>query len=107
MVSSDEKNMAMLSHLLAIFTGFVAPLIIYLVIDKKNKFAREHAKTVLNFQITVTIAVIVSIFLLAVLIGALLLPLVGIANIVFLIIGCVKASNGEKYKYPISIEFVK
>jgi uncharacterized Tic20 family protein len=40
--TADEKTMAMLSHLLMIFAGFIPPLVIYLV-KKDSKFVAFHA----------------------------------------------------------------
>jgi hypothetical protein len=73
-----------------------------------------HGKASLNFQITVTIAVIAGAFV-AILtsffcIGYLLFPvvaLIGIAGLVLSVIAAIKANNGEDYKYPWSLELVK
>ncbi len=40
------------------------------------------------------------------LVGLILLPIVGIFWLVFTIIGSVKASNGEDYRYPLTIRMV-
>jgi uncharacterized protein len=40
--TADEKSMAMLSHLLMIFAGFIPPLVIYLV-KRESKFVAFHA----------------------------------------------------------------
>jgi uncharacterized Tic20 family protein len=55
----------------------------------------------------VIIASLVSAVLTVVLIGLLLLPVVIIAAIVFPIIGAVKSSSGESYRYPVSLRLVK
>jgi len=110
----------MLCHLSAL-AGFVipfghilGPLIVWQI--KKNEFPSVdiHGKAALNFQITVTIAVFVGGFAAAILafigIGFLLFPLVmllGLAGLILAIIAGIKASNGEEYKYPCTIEFVK
>ena len=57
---SDARSMAMLSHLLGIFTGFLGPLVIYLMNGRKDPFVRHHASEALNFQITYAIAIVVS-----------------------------------------------
>src|SRR5437868_3137709 len=69
--TSDEKTMAILSHILCIVAGFVAPLIIYLV-KKESPYVTAHAKEALNFQLTMLIGVVVSVILMFVLIGFLL-----------------------------------
>ena len=103
---TDARTMAMLCHLLAIFTGFLGPLIIYLINGDKDPFVRHHAAESLNFQITVAIALFVSAILILVLIGLLLFPVIWIGALVFEIIGAVRASKGEWWRYPINIRMV-
>ena len=50
-VSKDARNMALLCHLLAIFTGFLGPLILWLLKKDDDSFIDEHGKEALNFQI--------------------------------------------------------
>ncbi|MHC4157559.1 MAG: DUF4870 domain-containing protein [Planctomycetota bacterium] len=99
--------MAMLCHLLAIFTGFIGPLIIWLVKKDDDPFVDDQGKEALNFQITVLIAMIVSGLLIFVCIGSILMPAVWIVDLVFCIIASIKASGGQAYRYPLSIRFVK
>lgn len=42
-----------------------------------------------------------------ILIGLLLMPIVGIAALVFSIIGGIKANGGEAYRYPFAIRLIK
>jgi len=98
----------MLPHLLSIFTGFIGPLIIYIVNqDKKNKYVMGNAKHALNFQISLMIYYIVSFVLVFVFIGILLLIALSIFALVFEIIATVKAYEGEIYKYPLEIPFIR
>ncbi|MGB8193904.1 MAG: DUF4870 domain-containing protein, partial [Chitinophagaceae bacterium] len=53
--TSDERTMALLSHILGLVIWIIGPLIIYLVKKDESKFVAEHAKEALNFQITVAI----------------------------------------------------
>jgi len=106
-VSKDARMWAMLCHLLAIFTCFIAPLIIWLVKKEEDPFIDNQGKEALNFQITVAIAIVVSWLLCFACIGFVLLPLVGIADIVFCIMATVKANSGVAYRYPVSIRFIK
>lgn len=105
--SKDACMWAMLCHLLAIFTGFIAPLIIWLIKKGEDPFVDHHGKEALNFQITVAIALIISWLLCFVCVGVVLLPAVWIADLVFLIIAAIKANNGEAYRYPVSIRLIK
>jgi len=110
--SQDARNWAMLAHLSALIGlliplgSIVAPLVIWQI--KKNEFAfvDDQGKEALNFQITVLIAVLACFVLMFLFIGFLLLPIVGIAALVLTIIGGVKASNGERYRYPLTLRLV-
>ena len=104
--TSEEKTMAILSHILCIVAGFLAPLIIYLV-KKDSAYVQAHAKESLNFQLTMLIAWIVSFILIFIIIGAFLMFLLGIANLVLVIVATIRASENKMYKYPFSIKFVK
>ncbi len=104
--TSEEKTMAILSHILCIVAGFLAPLIIYLV-KKDSPYVQAHAKESLNFQLTMLIAWIVSFILIFIIIGAFLMFLLGIANLVLVIVATIRASENKMYKYPFSIKFVK
>jgi uncharacterized protein len=102
----DEKTLAILAQVLGIFTGFLGPLVIYLVARPDQPFAKHHAAEALNFQITVTIALFVSAILMLVLIGLILLPVVVIGAFVLEIIAAVAASRGEWYRYPVNLRLV-
>jgi len=102
--TSDEKTMAILSHVLSLAVGFIAPLIIYLLKKDESAFVKEHARESLNFQITVIIAVFV---LIITIVGVLLIWLVGILSLVLVIVATIKASEGKLYKYPFSLKLVK
>jgi uncharacterized protein len=105
--SNDDRNLAMLAHLLGIVSGFVGALIIWLLKKDQSAFIDEQGKEALNFQITVMIAFIGSWILMFVLIGMLLMPLLLLANLVFCILAAVAVSKGEHYKYPFAIRLLK
>lgn len=102
--TSDEKTMALLSHVLTIVASFLAPLIIYIVKKDESTFVSSHAKESLNFQITV---ILVIILLCITIIGILLVWLVAIASLVFVIIATIRASEGKLYKYPLTLRLIK
>lgn len=105
-LSSDELTMGMLCHLLLIITGFIGPLVVWLVKKDESKFVDHHGKEALNFLITVIIALVVSWLLCFILIGFVLLPAVGITALVFEILATVAAQKGEWYRYPFCIRFI-
>jgi len=113
-VSKDEQNWAMGCHLAALsgfiipFGNIVGPLIVWLLKRAEMPQVDEHGKESLNFQITVTIAVMLCIPLMFVLIGIPLLFLVGIGALVLTIMAAVKVSNGDySYRYPLTIRLLK
>lgn len=108
-VSQDDKTMGMIAHLSGIVTGFIGPLVIWLINkDKSDKaWLIEEAKEALNFQITVLIAMFVSGALTLILIGLLLIPIVAIAALVLAIMAGLKANSGESYRYPFAIRLIK
>lgn len=102
--TSDEKTLALLSHILTLVFPILAPLIIYLVKKDESSFVAYHAKESLNFQITLFI---VCFALIITVIGILLLWLIGIIALIWVIIATIRASEGKLYRYPLSIRLIK
>jgi uncharacterized Tic20 family protein len=106
--TSDERMIAMFAHILGILgTGFIGPLIIYLVKKNESRFIAEHARHALNFQITVTIAIFVCVPLVYVCIGLPMAMAVGVCDLIFSILAALAANKGEAYRYPVTIPFVR
>jgi uncharacterized Tic20 family protein len=109
---SDSKNWAMAGHLSAftVFLGLpvpvLGPLIVWLMKRGDDDYAEWHAREALNFNISIMIYTIVSAVLILLLIGVLLLPAVLISWFILVIVGAVKASNGEYYRYPMTLRFI-
>ena len=103
----EEKTFGMLAHLLGIFTGFVGALVIWLIKKEESPWVDKQAKEALNFQISIAIYFFVAFLTTFILIGAILMPLVYIFNLVFCIIATIKANNGEEYSYPLCIRLIK
>jgi len=103
---ADDRTMAILVHVLGLFTSFIGPLVLYLIKKDESPVVRHHAAEALNFQITVVIASIVSLVLLLVLVGIVTMSATMILGIVFPMMGAFAASRGELYRYPINIRFV-
>ena len=101
------KGMATISHVLGLVTGFLGPLIIYLMVENDKPFAKRHAAEALNFQITLIIVYILSFILTFLVIGILGFIVFGIMDLIFCITGAVRANNNQEYQYPVSIRFIK
>lgn len=110
--TADERTWGMLAHLSGIIAGFVAlpflgPLLIMLIKGKESKWVESQAKEALNFEISVTIIVWIGILGSCLIIPALIAAVVGIAALVFNVIGAMKANAGEMYRYPANIRMIK
>ncbi|MEZ5431721.1 MAG: DUF4870 domain-containing protein [Verrucomicrobiales bacterium] len=56
---ADERNMAMLAHLLGGLASFLGPLVIWLMKREESPFVNDQGREALNFQITVAIGMAV------------------------------------------------
>lgn len=110
-VPQEQRTLALIAHLLGIVTWFVGPLIVWLISkdDASKGFVTDQAKEALNFQITLSIAYVLAFILTVISLGLLFFvpTLVWIANLVFCILGGLKANNGETYRYPFAIRLIK
>lgn len=112
-LSKDSLNMGMLCHLLALsgfiipFGNILGPLIIWLLKKDTDPYVDEQGKESVNFQISVAIYAIVCLVLMLVVIGIFLFAIVAIGALVLTIIGTIKASKGEPWKYPLTIRLIK
>jgi uncharacterized Tic20 family protein len=110
---SADNSLAVLMHLLGLagfvipFGNIAGPLILWLVKRSESPLLDRVGKDVLNFQISYTIYFLVAGVLCFVLIGFLILPVIAILWIVFVIVGAVKAGNGEEFRYPASIRLLQ
>ena len=112
-ISADERTMAVLSHVAA-FLGYVvpfgqliAPYVILLLRRAESDFVVRHARESLNFQITVTISLLVALVLTSIWIGYLLLPAILIYSAVMALVAASRASRRELYTYPFSLRLVQ
>jgi uncharacterized Tic20 family protein len=112
--TADERTWGMLAHLSA-FSCFlipplgvvVGPLIVWLIKRDQSAFVADQGKEALNFNISVLLALVACGVLVFVFIGILL----GVALFIFwmtmTIVAAIKASEGIRYRYPITLRLVK
>lgn len=100
--------------------GFLGPLLVWLIKREEHPFIEHHAKEALNFQLTSLVVAVgigvvaVPVFLLGFLtlgvlwiVALVLLLVAAVAWFVFPILGAVRAANGEGFRYPVCIRFVR
>jgi uncharacterized Tic20 family protein len=120
-IDATERQWALGLHFSALlgFAGphllnVIGPLIIWLIKKQDSAYLDAVGKRVLNFQLSYSLYGFAAITLFGLLwwlvIGFIFLPIyaiVGVAWLVFTIIGAVKESNGETYEYPFVIKFLQ
>jgi uncharacterized Tic20 family protein len=107
--TSDERTLAILSHILTIVfgLGIIAPLVIYLIKKDESAFVAENAKESMNFQITLFICFLISGILTVIGIGIILIWVLGIVAVVLIIIAAVRVSENKIYRYPFNLRLIK
>jgi len=112
--NKQERTWAMLCHLLAfaffVFPPmgmFLGPLVVWLIKKEEFPMVDDQGKESLNFQISVAIYAIVAGVLIFAIIGFFLLGALVVFWIIMVILASVKASEGERYRYPLAIRFIK
>lgn len=104
--SSNDKNIATITHLGGMLFSFIPSLIVWLLKKEDSEYIAAHAREALNFQITLLLAQFVAYVLIFILVGFLLLGLIWIFNIVFCIIAAISSSKGEYYRYPLTLRLI-
>ena len=111
--TKDERTWAMLCHFSA-FTGlifpfgnFLAPLIIWLTKKEELPFVEDQGKEVLNFQISMTIYLLISGILCIILIGIPIVIGLIIFSFIITIIAAISANDGKSYRYPLNLKLIK
>lgn len=111
--NSEDRNLAMLTHLSGIILGFIVPLIVWLV-HKDNPakaYLTAQSKEALNFQLTVlvgyVIAWVLTMTLILAIIGGPLWLVIWIVNIVFCVLAAIGVSNSGSYRYPFAFRLIQ
>lgn len=107
----EERNWALAAHVGTLVAawfamGFLCPLVVLLVKGNDSPFVRRHAVESLNFQISLLIYLVVSVILIFALVGILMLVALGVFALVVIVLATVAASNGQEYRYPMTLRFV-
>lgn len=109
----DLNTYCMLIHLsqflgfIIPLAGFAAPVVLWILNKDKYPEVSAHGTVVVNWLLSSLIYYGIFTILMIVLIGIPLLIALGILNVVFILIGAMKASTGIVWKYPFTIDFFK
>ncbi|HUE71536.1 MAG TPA: DUF4870 domain-containing protein [Pirellulaceae bacterium] len=111
--SQEDRTWGLLAHLSGLIAAllggmsFLGPLIVWLIKKDQSPFVADQAKEALNFQIAVTIALLIAVVSIWACIGFVLLPVVFIASLVYSIMAAMEANKGVYYRYPYTIRLIK
>ncbi len=113
-IGKDARMWAMFCHLAGLagilvpmIGNIVAPLIVWQIKKEEDPFIDEQGKEAVNFQISMSLYMVICIPLCFICIGAFLVPAVALFYLIFLLIAAVNANNGHHYRYPLIIRFIK
>ena len=103
----NDKIWTILCHL-SFFVGlpFLLPLVVYLAMKDDSAYVRENAREALNFHISVLIYSLCCLPLVFLVIGIPLLVIIGIASLILAVVAAIKASDGQCYRYPLTLRLV-
>lgn len=100
-----EIGLAIIAHLSGLVALMIGPIVIYAATD--NMFARENAANAFNWQLTLTIYMFISAVLLLIVIGIFGFIILSFLNLLFCVLGAIKAANGKSWEYPITMEVLE
>jgi uncharacterized protein len=108
-----DRNWASAAHFLTllgylvVFGHVIPPLVVLLAKGDRSAFVADQAKESLNFQITVFLATVVTLPFVCLLVGIPVLVLIVVLHLVLVIVGSIRASDGERYRYPLCLRIVR
>ena len=112
-VMRTDRPLLVIAHLSQLlyyvigFGGLITPLIIWLSTRNSVEDMNEHGKSIINFQLSLILYVIISIPAILLLgLGILGLIAVGVLGFVMPIVNAVRANNGESPSYFMTLRFI-
>jgi uncharacterized protein len=97
---------ALAGFVIPAFGHILGPLIVWLIRRGDSPEIDAHGKEALNFQISMLIYNLVAGVLCLLLIGFALLAVLHILNVVFVIIAALRTSEGQMYRYPLTLRLI-
>lgn len=85
--------------------GVIAPFVMWIISKDQSREANRHGLVILNWMLSSLIYFVISGLALFLLIGVPMLATMVILNIVFPIVGALRASEGTVWRYPLTINF--
>ena len=106
-ITEDDRQLAMMCHILGFLTGFFTPLVYCLVRKGDSNFLQHHEIEAFNFQMTMLLIWGITVWLDVFVFNALfVIPVAFIIDAVYSTSAVLKARDRALCKYPISIPFI-
>jgi uncharacterized protein len=108
-----DHSLDVLCHVIAFaglaipFGHVLGPLIIWLMKRDTSPSVDAHGKESLNFQISLTIWLLLCVPLMFIFVGFIVAIVLAILAIVWVVLAALEASRGGFYRYPLTIRFFK
>jgi uncharacterized protein len=112
-VDQEVRNTAVAAHLSTFaglimpFGSVIGPLAVWLTRRHRDPFIDQAGREALNFGITIAIYGLVALVAALMLVGIPLLLVGVIAWVVLASLAAVKASQGQPYRYPLTLRLVR
>jgi uncharacterized Tic20 family protein len=112
-VDQEVRNTAVAAHLSTLaglvvpFGSVIGPLAVWLTRRDRDPFIDDTGREALNFGISIAIYGLVALIGTLLLVGIPLLILGTIAWVVLASLAAVKASQGQAYRYPLTLRLVR
>ncbi|MEA3489549.1 MAG: DUF4870 domain-containing protein [Candidatus Omnitrophota bacterium] len=112
-LKSNERALAMCCHLSAFlglivpFGNILGPLVVWLLAKEEYPLVDDQGREALNFQISLFLYSLVGFALVFLIVGIFFLVVLTLFALIQVIKASISANNGVKYRYPLSIRFIK
>lgn len=107
------RQLAMLGHLSALlgfvipFANVLAPLMLWLMHRTRHPYIDEQGREALNFQLTILVYLLLAFGLVLALVGLVMIPLIAVFQLVMVIVAAVRVNDGEAWRYPVTLRFLR
>ncbi len=102
-------HLSIMAGYLVPFAGFVVPVLLWQLIKHEHALLDAHGKNVANWLLSLLVYAAVAWMMIFTLIGMVIgipaLLLLALLNVVFAIVGGIKANDGVVWAYPFTIRF--
>ena len=111
-LSKEDRNWSTISHISTISGCFIplanviAPFIIWWMKKDAYPYVGKQAKEAMDFQISMTLYLLISIPIIFIVIGIPIIIAVAVFDVVMTVVAAVKANEGKAYRYPFTFRLL-